>query len=326
MKAIHIPTPGGPQALVLTDRPLPEPRAGELLIQVAAAGVNRPDVFQRQGKYPPPPGITDIPGLEVSGYVAGGDLDGSGWRRGDAVCCLVAGGGYAEYVAVPAAQCLPVPSALSMVQAAAVPETFFTVWSNLWDRGQLKPGNSLLVHGGASGIGTTAIQLAKAFRCRVYATVGSDERLRAVEQLGADCGINYKTTDFAQRIAELTDGQGVDCILDMVAGSYLQKNLDSLADDGRLLIIASLGGTVAQVDLATIYKRRLTVTGSTLRARPIAVKADIARSLQAHVWPLLSSRTVAPVIHATFALEDAHQAHALMDSGAQFGKIVLTVA
>ena len=325
MKAIKISSAGGPQVLVLADRPRPEPQPGELLIRVAAAGVNRPDVLQRLGKYPPPAGITDIPGLEVSGYVVGGDLQDSGFEDGDAVCCLVAGGGYAEYVAVPAAQCLPVPPGLSMVQAAGLPETFFTVWSNLFERAHLKAGESVLIHGGASGIGTTAIQLAKAFQCRVFATVGSDARALEVEKLGADCAINYKTPDFAQIIAERTAGKGVDCILDMVAGSYLQRNLDSLADDGRLVIIAALGGTVTQVDLAKIYQRRLTVTGSTLRARPVHVKADIAVQLREQVWPLLANKTVEPVIHTTFALKDAPLAHALMDSGAHIGKIVLTV-
>lgn len=326
MKAIHIPLPGGPQALALTERPIPKPRSGELLIEVAAAGVNRPDVFQRQGKYPPPLGITDIPGLEVSGYVVGGDFSCTNLKEGDAVCCLVAGGGYAEYVAVPAAQCLPVPSGMSIVHAAAVPEAFFTVWSNLMDRGQLIPGSSLLVHGGASGIGTTAIQLAKAFECTVYATVGSDERAIAVEHLGADYGINYKTSDFAQKVLELTNGKGVTHILDMVAGSYLEKNLDSLSDDGRLIIIASLGGTETRVDLGKIYKRRLTITGSTLRARSIDFKANIAKSLQSHVWPLLSKKTVAPVVHSIFALEDVQRAHALMESGEHIGKIILKVS
>jgi NADPH2:quinone reductase len=325
MKAIEISQPGGPEVLTLVDRPMPEPKAGEVLIKIEAAGINRPDVFQRKGNYPPPPGASDLPGLEVAGEIVGGDVGSTGLAVGDKVCALLAGGGYAEYCVAPAAQCLPVPKGLSMVEAAALPETYFTVWTNVFDRGALAAGEVLLVHGGASGIGTTAVQLAKAMGNTVYVTVGSDERARAVEALGAAKAINYKTQDFVQEIKELTQGRGVDVILDMVAGDYINRDLACLADDGRIVIIALLGGSKATIDCNQLMRRRLSVTGSTLRPRPVEFKARIAQSLQEHVWPLLESGKIRPVIHATFPLAKACDAHAMMDAGEQIGKIVLTV-
>lgn len=325
MKAIEIVRPGGPDVLVPVERDVPKPGPGEVLIKVAAAGVNRPDVLQRQGKYPPPPGISDLPGLEVAGEVVDGDAGATGILLGDRVCALVAGGGYAEYVVAPAVQCLPVPAGLSMMEAAALPETCFTVWSNVFMRGRLEEGESLLVHGGASGIGTTAIQIAHALGHEVYATVGSDERARAVEQLGATKGINYKTQDYVEEIRRVTDGRGVDVILDMVAGDYSARNIQCLADDGRVVIIAVLGGIDAGYDAGQVLRRRLTITGSTLRTRPVPFKAGIADALKAKVWPLMESGKFKPVIHASFPLERACDAHALMDSGRHIGKIVLTI-
>jgi len=325
MKAVEISRPGGPDVLVAVDRPRPEPGPGDVLIKVAAAGVNRPDVLQRKGVYPPPPGASDLPGLEVAGEIVGGDPGDTGLQPGDAVCALVTGGGYAEYCVAPAAQCLPVPAGLSMAEAAGLPETYYTVWSNVFDRGRLAEGETLLVHGGASGIGTTAIQLARALGHAVYATAGSDERARAAESLGATRGINYRSEDFVQAVKDATDGRGVDVILDMVAGSYVARNLQCLADDGRAVIIAVLGGVKGEVDAGQILRRRLTLTGSTLRPRPVAFKGAITRSLRARVWPLLESRTIRPVVHATFPLAQAAQAHALMESGEHIGKIVLTV-
>lgn len=323
MHAIEISQPGGPEVLRWIERPDPVPGPGEVLIEVAAAGVNRPDVFQRQGSYPPPPGASDLPGLEVAGRIIGGDPAAGGFRMGDEVCALVAGGGYAQYCVAPAVQCLPIPDGLSLVEAAALPETYFTVWTNVFERGALAPGETLLVHGGASGIGTTAIRLATALGHTVYATAGSDERVSAIESLGAARGINYKTRDFVADIRELTQGRGVDVILDMVAGDYLPRNIDSLADDGRLVIIALLGGAKGTLNCGQIMRRRLTVTGSTLRARPVEVKARIARALRERVWPLLSAGTIRPVIHATLPLQEAARAHAMMDAGEQIGKIVL---
>jgi len=323
MHAIEISQAGGPEVLRWTERPDPVPGQGEVLIEVAAAGVNRPDVFQRQGSYPPPAGASDLPGLEVAGRIIGGDPAAGGFRLGDSVCALVAGGGYAQYCVAPAVQCLPVPQGLSLVEAAALPETYFTVWSNVFDRGALAPGETLLVHGGASGIGTTAIRLATALGHTVYATAGSDERVEAIEALGAARGINYKTRDFVAEIRELTQGRGVDVILDMVAGDYLPRNIEALADDGRLVIIALLGGAKGTLNCGQLMRRRLTVTGSTLRARPVEVKGAIARSLRERVWPLLSAGTIRPVIHATFPLQEAARAHAMMDAGEQIGKIVL---
>ncbi|NYT38244.1 NAD(P)H-quinone oxidoreductase [Allopusillimonas soli] len=325
MKAVEISKPGGPEVLQLVDRPQPEPKAGEVLIKVSAAGINRPDVFQRKGNYPPLPGASDLPGLEVAGEIVGGDVGDTGLSIGDRVCALVSGGGYAEYCAAPAAQCLPIPAGLSDIEAAALPETYFTVWTNVFDRGGLSDGESLLVHGGASGIGTTAIQLAAALGHKVYATAGSDERARATESLGAVLGINYRTQDFVEEVRQATDGEGVNVILDMVAGDYINRDLSCLADEGRIVIIALLGGAKATLDCSQLMRRRLTVTGSTLRPRPVAFKARIAQSLRKRVWPLLEAGTVRPVIHATFPLAQAADAHALMDAGEQIGKIVLTV-
>lgn len=325
MQAVEISTPGAPDVLVPVQRPVPQPQAGEVLIKVHAAGVNRPDVFQRKGHYPAPPGVSDLPGLEVAGEIVGGDAASAGLSLGDSMCALIAGGGYAQYCVAPAAQCLPIPKGYSFVQAAGLPETFFTVWSNVFDRGALAAGETLLVHGGASGIGTTAIQLAVAFGNTVYATVGSDVRVEAVQKLGASAGINYRTQDFVQEIKRLTDGRGVDVILDMVAGDYVARNLDCLADDGRAVIIAVLGGVKGSVDAGQILRRRLTLTGSTLRVRPVAFKAAIARALQEKVWPLLESGTLAPVVHAVLPLEKACDAHAMMEAGDQVGKIILQV-
>lgn len=323
MHAIEISQPGGPEVLRWVERPDPVPGPGEVLIEVAAAGVNRPDVFQRQGSYPPPQGASDLPGLEIAGRIIGGDPAAGGFQMGEPVCALVTGGGYAQYCVAPAVQCLPIPDGLSLIEAAALPETYFTVWTNVFERGALAPGETLLVHGGASGIGTTAIRLATALGHTVYATAGSDERVSAVESLGAARGINYKTRDFVEDIRELTQGRGVDVILDMVAGDYLPRNIDILADDGRLVIIALLGGAKGTLNCGQLMRRRLTVTGSTLRARPVAVKAGIARALRERVWPLLSAGTIRPVIHATFPLQEAARAHAMMDAGEQVGKIVL---
>jgi NADPH2:quinone reductase len=324
MRAIEITTPGGPEVLVPTTRPMPEAGRGEVLIKVEAAGINRPDVFQRLGQYAPPPGTTDLPGLEVAGEIVGGEVGTSGFKIGDKVCALVAGGGYAEYCAAPIEQCLPVPKGLSMIEAAGLPETYFTVWSNVFDRGQLAAGESLLVHGGASGIGTTAVQLASALGHAVYATVGSDERARAVEALGAVKGINYKTQDFVEEVNALTHKKGVNVILDMVAGDYIGRELKCLADDGRIVLIATLGGSKSTFNSSELMRRRLTITGSTLRPRPVAFKAEIARALQQHVWPLLSAGKIKPVIFKTLPLEQAAQGHAMMEAGEQIGKIILT--
>ncbi|HUH40900.1 MAG TPA: NAD(P)H-quinone oxidoreductase [Castellaniella sp.] len=323
MHAIEISQPGGPEVLRWIERPTPQPGPAEVLIEVAAAGVNRPDVFQRKGSYPPPAGASDLPGLEVAGTIVGGDAAAGGFKQGDHVCALVAGGGYAQYCVAPVQQCLPIPEGLSLTEAAALPETYFTVWSNVFDRGALANGETLLVHGGASGIGTTAIRLATALGHTVYATAGSDERVAAIEALGAKRGINYKTQDFVAEIRKLTDERGVDVILDMVAGDYLPRNIEVLADDGRLVMIALLGGAQGTLNCGQVMRRRLTITGSTLRARPVAFKAAIARSLRERVWPLLSAGTIRPVIHATFPLKDAASAHAMMDAGEQIGKIVL---
>ena len=325
MRAIEISQPGGPDVLVPTERSMPEPGAGEVLIKVAAAGINRPDVFQRKGNYAPPPGASDLPGLEVAGEIVGGDAAAGGFAVGDKVCALVAGGGYAEYCVAPAAQCLPIPKGLSDIEAAGLPETYFTVWSNVFDRGALQAGEALLVHGGASGIGTTAIQLARAMGNPVYATVGSDERVRAVEQLGAAKGINYKTQDFVKEVLDATGGAGVNVILDMVAGDYINRNMKCLADDGRIVVIALLGGARAEVDCNQILRRRLTLTGSTLRPRPVAFKGAIAQSLRQRVWPLLEQGAIKPIVHATFPLEQAAAAHAMMEAGENIGKIILTV-
>jgi NADPH2:quinone reductase len=293
---------------------------------VLAAGVNRPDVFQRLGQYPVPPGASDLPGLEVAGEIVDGELGTSGFRKGDLVCALVQGGGYAEFCAAPLEQCLPVPKGLSPLEAASLPETFFTVWSNVFQRAQLQPGETLLVQGGSSGIGVTAIQLAASLGHRVFATAGSDEKCRACEALGAERAINYRSEDFAAVTKELTGGKGVDVILDMVGGDYLKREIACLADDGRLVLIALLGGARTEIDLGQVLRRRLTVTGSTLRPRPVAFKAHIARELRERVWPLIEAGKIRPVIHRVFPLEQAAAAHALMESSAHVGKIMLDVA
>ena len=325
MIAIEIRAPGGPEVLVAVERPEPVPADGEVLIKVAAAGVNRPDVFQRLGRYPPPPGASDIPGLEVAGTIEQLGPQVRDWRVGDEVCALVAGGGYAEYCAAPAPQCLPAPRGLDLVAAAAIPETFFTVWTNVFTRGRLQAAESLLVHGGSSGIGTTAIQLARARGSRVFATAGSAEKCAACERLGAERAINYREADFVAVTRELTGGRGVDVVLDMVGGEYFARNVEALAVEGRLVEIATLHGVKAELNIQTIMQRRLTVTGSTLRARPVADKGAIATALMQQVWPLIESGAVRPLIHATFPLRDAAEAHRVMESGVHIGKLVLVV-
>jgi NADPH2:quinone reductase len=325
MRAVEINHPGGPEVLTMTERPVPVPGEGEVLIQVAASGVNRPDVFQRKGNYPPPPGASDIPGLEVGGRVIDGDFSGDnpfGLKAGDEVCALLTGGGYAEYAVAPLVQCLPVPHGLSVVEAAALPENFFTVWSNVFDRGQLGRGESLLVQGGSSGIGVTAIQIAHALGHAVYATAGSDAKCRACEALGARA-VNYKTEDFVMRVKSWTDGRGVDVILDMVAGDYVPRELDVLAEGGRLVLIASLGGNSATLDFHKVMRRRLTITGSTLRVRPPGFKAAIARRLYEVVWPLIGAGKVRVVIDRVFPAEGAAQAHAAMEASGHIGKLLL---
>jgi NADPH2:quinone reductase len=304
---------------------MPVAKPGEVIIKVHAAGINRPDVFQRTGNYPVPPGASDLPGLEVAGEIVDGDLGNSGFSRGDMVCALVQGGGYAEYCAAPLEQCLPVPKGLSAIEAASLPETFFTVWSNVFDRGNLSDGETLLVQGGTSGIGVTAIQLATAMGHRVFATAGSDDKCRACESLGAERGINYRSEDFVEIVKAATGGKGVDVVLDMVAGDYLPREVNCLADDGRIVIIALLGGAKANVSLADVLRRRLTITGSTLRPRPVSFKAAIAAKLRQNVWPLLESGKIKPVIYKTFPLAEAAQAHALMESSTHVGKIMLEV-
>jgi NADPH:quinone reductase len=325
MRAIEIKQPGGPEVLVPVRRPVPQPQANEVLIKVAAAGVNRPDVFQRQGAYNPPPGASDLPGLEVSGEIVAVGPGVERWKAGDKVAALVAGGGYAEYCAAPAPQCLPAPKSLNLVEAAALPETFFTVWTNVFQRGRLQPGESFLVHGGSSGIGTTAIQLASRFGSRVFTTAGSDEKCSKCKELGASFAINYRTEDFAQRIEKETDGKGVDVILDMVGGDYTPKNLQCLAVEGRLVQISTLKGAKVEVNISALMVKRQTITGSTLRPQSVAAKGAIAKALEAKVWPLLEAGQVRPLIHATFSLEQAAEAHRLMESSAHLGKIILKV-
>lgn len=327
MRAVEITSYGLPDVLRLGERPVPVPGAGELLIRVAASGVNRPDVLQRTGHYPVPPGASDIPGLEVAGVVEGGDaaaMKQAGIKVGDRVCALVAGGGYAELCVAPVVQCLPVPHGLSDAEAASLPETFFTVWSNVFDRGRLQKGETLLVQGGTSGIGVTAIQLGKAMGATVIVTAGSDEKCAACLALGADHAVNYHTEDFVEAVKRITDGAGVDVILDMVAGDYVARELACLAEDGRLVIIAVQGGVKSEINAGQVLRRRLTVTGSTLRPRPVAFKAAIAQSLLQRVWPLLEKGTVKPVIHSSFPAADAAAAHTLMEAGRHVGKIVLT--
>lgn len=326
MTVIEITKPGGPEVLVPAKRRLVTPGPGEVLIRVEAAGINRPDVLQRQGGYPPPKGVTDIPGMEVAGSIVALGSKVSEWRVGDEVCALVSGGGYAEYCPAPAGQCLPVPIGLSMVEAAALPETFFTVWANVVDRAELKPREILLVHGGASGIGTTAIQIARVLGARVFVTAGTDEKCQACKELGAEVAINYRTQDFQAVVKERSEGRGVDVILDMVGGDYIQRNIDSLAPDGRLVFIAFLEGIKAEVNFLPVMLKRLTVTGSTLRVRPVEVKAGIAKSLRRFIWPQIEAGRIKPVIHTTFPLVQASEAHRLMESGAHTGKIVLEVA
>jgi len=325
MRAIEIRNPGGPEELVVTDLSTPLPGVGEVLIKVTAAGINRPDVMQREGKYPPPPGASDILGLEVAGIITELGEGVTEWRLGDRVCALVAGGGYAEFCVASASTCLPVPTGVSMMEAAAMPETFFTVWTNVFERGQLVKGERLLVHGGASGIGTTAIQMAAAFGATVFTTAGSAEKCAACERLGATRAINYHEEDFVDVIKALTDNAGVNVVLDMVGGSYTPRNLNLLAKEGRLVQIAILGGPKTEINWIPVMLRRLTLTGSTLRSRPIAVKAAIAKALQAKVWPLVDSGKIRPVIHATFPLEEAAEAHRVMEAGHHIGKLVLLV-
>ncbi len=324
MTVIGIKAPGGPEALVPEQRPVPTPGEGELLIRVRAAGVNRPDVMQRKGLYPPPPGASDIPGLEIAGEVAALGPAIKRWKEGDRVMALVSGGGYAEYCIATGTHTLPV-SGLPLEQAAAVPETFFTVWHNVFERGGLKSGETLLVHGGSSGIGTTAIQLAKQFGAKVFVTAGSDEKCEACRKLGADLAINYKTEDFVALAKKATDGKGVDLILDMVGGDYIERNYEAAAVEGRIVQIAFQGSPKATVDFRRILLKRLHHTGSTLRSRSVADKAAIARAVEDKVLPLLAEGRVKPVLYKTFPLKDAAAAHALMESSAHIGKIVLTV-
>jgi len=327
MKVIEIRAYGAPEMLTPAERPAPVAGAGEVVIRVRASGVNRPDVLQRKGNYPVPPGASDIPGLEVAGVIESGDADAlaaAGLAVGDRVCALVAGGGYAELCVAPVAQCLPVPQGLSDIEAASLPETFFTVWSNVFDRGRLQAGETLLIQGGTSGIGVTAIQMAKAAGATVIATAGSDEKCAACLALGADHAINYREADFSAEAKRLTDGKGVDVILDMVAGAYVAREVECLAEDGRLVIIAVQGGTKSEFNAGLVLRRRLTITGSTLRPRPVAFKGAIAQALKATVWPWLESGRVKPVIHSVFAAAEAAKAHALMESNQHVGKIVLT--
>ncbi|MBH1983579.1 MAG: NAD(P)H-quinone oxidoreductase [Burkholderiales bacterium] len=326
MRAVAISQPGPADVLQIAERPMPQYKAGELLIKVHAAGINRPDVLQRLGKYAPPAGASDLPGLEVAGEVVDGDFSNTEFKKGDLVCALVQGGGYAEYCAAPAGQCLTLPKGLTALEGASLPENFFTVWSNVFDRCALADGETLLVQGGTSGIGVAAIQLAAALGHRVFATAGSDEKARACEALGAERGINYRTEDFVAVVKELTDGKGVDVILDMVGGDYLQREIDCLADDGRIGLIAVQGGSKATLDLGQVLRRRLSVSGSTLRPRPVGFKAAIAQHLRTTVWPLIEAGKIKPVIYHTFPLEKANEAHALMEASTHVGKIMLQVA
>jgi len=325
MKAIEITKPGDADVLMATSRPVPTPKNSEVLIKVRAAGVNRPDVMQRAGLYPPPKGASDIPGLEVSGTIVAAGNAVTGLQVNQSVCALVAGGGYAEYVTAPATQCLPIPNGLSIVEAASLPETYFTVWSNVFDRARLTEGETILVHGGSSGIGTTAIQLCSALGFDVLTTAGTEEKCQICEELGAKKSINYRTEEFSTSVKSITNQKGVDVILDMVAGDYLQRNLECLADDGRLVIIAFLGGVKTTINMTDILRRRLTVTGSTLRPRSEEFKQKIAVNLLKYVWPLFENKQIKPLIYRSFALEDAAQAHRLMESSVHIGKIVLEV-
>jgi NADPH:quinone reductase len=325
MKAIEIEHPGGPEVLRMVERPVPEPGPGELLIRVEAAGVNRPDVMQRLGKYPPPPGASDIPGLEIAGTIVSAAADARRWNVDDRICALVPGGGYAEYCVAPAVQCLPIPGGLDAVAAGAIPETFFTVWTNVFERGRLAAGERLLVHGGASGIGTTAIQLARAFGAIVFATAGSDDKCAACRALGAAIAINYRTQDFVEMVRTETSAAGVNVILDIVGGEYFARNIECLAMNGRLVQIGLMGGAKTELNLTAVLQRRLTITGSTLRARSVAEKGALAREVETHVWPLLAAGRVAPVIDRVFPLDQAAEAHRRLESGEHVGKIVLSV-
>lgn len=326
MRAIEIAQPGGPEVLREVQRPDPTPQPGELLIAVQASGVNRPDVLQRKGLYPMPPGVSDLPGLEIAGTVQAGapdDLAAAGLRIGDPVCALVAGGGYAQLCVAPAGQCLPVPAGLSMVEAASLPETFFTVWQNIFEIARLQPGETLLVQGGSSGIGVTAIMLAKALGSTVIVTAGSDDKCAACVAIGADHAINYRTQDFAAEAKRLTGGKGVDVVLDMVAGDYVGREIECLADDGRLALIAVQGGTRSSIDSGLVLRKRLVISGSTLRPRSVAYKTELAQALRARAWPLIEAGRVKPVIHQVFPAAQAAAAHALMESSTHVGKIVL---
>jgi len=330
MRVVEIAEPGGAEVLRVAERPVPEPGPNEVLIEVAAAGVNRPDVMQRMGKYPPPPGASDIPGLEAAGTVVAvgagaARADGTPLKTGDEVCALLAGGGYAEYVVAPGPQCLPIPRGLDMIQAAAIPETSFTVWTNLFEDGRLAAGETVLVHGGSSGIGTSAIQLGRAFGARVLATAGSPEKCAACERLGATRAVNYRLEDFVAAVREATGGRGADVVLDIVGGDYTPRNLDALAPGGRLVVIGLIGGARTTLTLLPILQKRLTITGSTLRPRTVEEKGRIAAALHARVWPLVESGAVTPVIHATLPLERAADAHRLIESGGHIGKIVMRV-
>ena len=323
MRVVEITAFGPPERLAIGHRPVPEPTAGSILVKVAGAGVNRADVMQRRGQYPPPRGASDLLGLEVSGTVAAIGEDVSTWTVGDRVCGLVTGGGYAEYCVVPVPQCLSIPEGVDLADAAALPEAAMTVWTNVFDRGRLQPGERLLVHGGSSGIGTTAIQLARLWGAEVFVTVGTAEKCAACEHLGATRAINYRETDFAEAIRAATDNRGVDVILDMVGGPYLKPNLESLAPEGRLVVIGLMGGTVAEVDLATLMSRRLVLTGSTLRSRSISEKGAIADTVRTQVWPWIAERRFRPVIHETYSLDDAAEAHRTMEASNHIGKLVL---
>jgi NADPH2:quinone reductase len=325
MKAIAISRPGPPDVLTLIERPVPSPRPGARGFRVAAAGVNRPDLMQRMGSYPPPPGASDLPGLEVAGAIEAVGPGVTTWKVGDRVCALVSGGGYAEYCVAPAGQCLPFPRGLDAVAAAALPETTFTVWTNVFQRGRLAAGESILIHGGSSGIGTTAIQLARARGARVFTTAGSAEKCRACEELGAERAINYREEDFVAVIKEATDGRGVDVVLDMVVGDYLQRDINAIAMEGRIVLIAALGGATATLNTFTIMQRRLTITGSTLRPRSVAEKSALAAAVKDHVWPIIEEGRMRPLIHQTFPLAAAADAHRVMESGAHVGKLVLLV-
>ena len=325
MTAIKISKPGGPEVLVPTVIPVPKPNKGEVLVKIAAAGVNRPDVMQRVGNYPPPRGVSEIPGLEVSGTIVKIFDDVKIWKVGDKICALIAGGGYAEYCTAPARQCLPIPKGLSMEEAAALPETFFTVWDNVFTRGKLQPKETILIHGGSSGIGTTAIQLASSVGANVIATAGSDEKCKACEKLGALAAINYRKTDFLEEVKKITKQKGVDVILDIVGGDYVARNLRALSKKGRLIQIAVQGGTKAEIPVHIIMTKQITFTGSTLRPRSVEEKALIKEQLHDKAWPLLESGEVKPLIYERFSLKQASNAHALMDSSAHIGKIVLTV-